>query len=144
ELFTRLFQQRHDPDPSLLQTAEVFSLLYSFEGEALEGNDAELPLLASLIGRSATEMFAGVVELRRRDLVQARGKWRAVLPHAIAIRLAKRALQTVPPTLVKSALIDNASERVVRSFSRRLGYLYGSNEALAIVKGWLAPGGLLG
>lgn len=144
ELFKRLFQQRHDPDPSLLKVAEVCSLLYSFEGETLEGDDAELPLLGGLIGKSATEVFAGVAELRRRDLVQARGKWRAVLPHAIAIRLAKRALQTVPPTLVNSALIDNASERIVRSFSRRLGYLDGSNEALAIVKGWLAPGGLLG
>jgi hypothetical protein len=144
ELFKRLFQQRHDPDPSLLQIAEVCSLLYSFEGETLEGDDAELPLLGSLIGKSATEVFAGVVELRRRDLVQARDKWRAVLPHAIAIRLAKRALQTVSPLMVKSVLMDKASERVVRSFSRRLGYLDGSKEALAIVKGWLEPGGLLG
>lgn len=143
ELFKRLFQQRHDPDPTLLLIAQACSLVYSFDGETLEGDAAELPLLGGLAGKSADEMYAGVAELQRRDLVQARAQWRALLPHAIANRFAKMALQNIPPPKVKSILIENASERVLRSFSRRLGYLDDSKEAKAIVETWLAPGGLL-
>jgi hypothetical protein len=144
ELFRRLFQQRHDPDPSLLSIAQACSLVYSFEGEKLDGNEAELPALGSLIGKAADEVYAGVSELRRRDLVQARAQWRAVLPHAIANRLAKMALQNIPLAKVQSLLIDNVSERLLRSLSRRLGYLDDSKEAKAIVQAWLAPDGLLG
>ncbi|MER8697343.1 hypothetical protein NKI77_31525 [Mesorhizobium opportunistum] len=143
ELFNRLFQQRHHADPSLLLIAQGCSLVYSFDGETLEGAEAELPVLASLVGKSVDEIYAGVAELRQRDLVQARAKWRAVLPHAIANRLAKRALQSIAPAKVKSVLVENASERILRSFSRRLGYLDDSKEAQAIVKAWLAPDGLL-
>ena len=144
ELFQRLFQQRHDPDPSLLLVAQGCSLVYSLDGETLEGAEAELPVLGSLVGKSADEMYAGLAELKQRDLVQARAKWRAVLPPAIANRLAKRALQTIAPAKVKSVLVDNASERILRSFSRRIGYLDESKEAQAIVEAWLAPDGLLG
>jgi hypothetical protein len=144
ELFKRLFQQRHDPDPSLLSIAQACSLVYSFEGEKLDGDEAELPILSSLIGKTADEVYANVAELRRRDLVQARAHWRAVLPHAIANRLAKMALQNIPPRKVQSLLVNNASERLLRSFSRRLGYLDDSKEAKAIVEAWLTPDGLLG
>ena len=37
ELFKRLFQQRHDPDPSLLWIAQACSLVYSFEGDSHGG-----------------------------------------------------------------------------------------------------------
>lgn len=143
ELFKRLFQQRHDPDPSLLLIAQACSLVYSFDGETVEGDDAELRFLGSLVGKSADDMYAGVAELKRRDLVQARAKWRAVLPHAIANRLAKMALQNLPPAKVKVVLVNGGSERLLRSFSRRLGYLDDSKEAQAIVKDWLSPTGLL-
>ncbi|MCS3765546.1 MULTISPECIES: hypothetical protein [Bradyrhizobium] len=143
ELFKRLFQQRHDADPSLLLIAQACSLVYSFEGDTLDGENAELPILGHLIGKTANEVYQGVAELQRRDLVQARAHWRAVLPHAIANRLAKMALQNIPPARVASLLVDNASERLLRSFSRRLGYLDDSKQAKAIVEGWLAPGGLL-
>ena len=109
----------------------------------LRGDDAELPVLGSLIGKTADEVYTGVAELTRRGLVQARAQWRAVLPHAIANRLARMALQNIPPPKVISVLVDNASERVLRSFSRRLGYLSDGREATAIVKSWLAAGGLL-
>ena len=143
ELFRRLFLQRHDPDPSLLAVAQACALVYSFEGEKLEGDDAELPILGSLVGKSADEVYAGVAELKRRDLVQTRAQWRAVLPHAVANRLAKQALQNISLARVKSELVDKASERMLRSFSRRLGYLHDSKEAKAIIASWLAPGGLL-
>jgi hypothetical protein len=143
DLFKRLFQQRHDPDASLLAIAQACSLVYSFEGEKLSGEEAELPMLGSLVGKSAEEVYAAVAELKRRDLLQERGPWRAVLPHAIANNLAKLALQNIPLAKVKEVVVESASERVLRSFSRRLGYLDGSKEAKAIGATWLAPGGLL-
>ena len=143
ELFKRLFQQRNDPDSVLLSIAQACSLVYSFEGEKLDGAEAELPIFGGLIGKSAEEVFAAVAELRRRHLVQARGPWRAVLPHAIANRLAATALQEIPRQKLLSALADQAPERLLQSFSRRLGYLDSSKEAREIVEGWLAPGGLL-
>ena len=142
ELFTRLFQQRHQHDAGLLQIAEACSLVYSFQGELLTGDKAELPVLGGLIGKSAQDVFTAAAELKRRDLLQQRGPWRAILPHAIANGLAARALQNIPYSVIKSALVFG-SERLLRSFSRRLGYLSDSKEAQAIARGWLEPGGML-
>lgn len=143
ELFRRLFQQRHDPDAALLSIAQACSLVYSFEGEKVSGEEAELPMLGALIGRSPADMFSAVAELKRRDLLQERGPWRAVLPPAIANRLAVTALQNIPAATLKAGLVQRAPNRLLQSFSRRLGYLDGSMEARAIVQSWLVPGGLL-
>jgi hypothetical protein len=144
DLFQRLFQQRHEHDAGLLSIAQACSLVYSFEGEKTSGDDAELPVLGSLIGRTADEVFSGAAELKRRDLLQERSIWRAILPHAIANRLAAMALQNIIPRATLTAkLVQGAPERLLQSFSRRLGYLDSSKEAKGIVESWLAPGGLL-
>jgi hypothetical protein len=75
--------------------------------------------------------------------VQQRSVWRAVLPHAIANRLAKMALQNIPLDTLKATLIDGKSGRLLRSFSRRLGYLHDNKVASRIVSQWLAEGGFL-
>jgi hypothetical protein len=144
ELFQRLFQQRHEHDGELLQAAQVCALVYSFQGEAFEGEDAELPRLAALIGTDAAALFRSVSELLRRDLAQRRGVWRAVLPHAIANRLASAALEDIPFAAIEAQLINGAPARLLKSFSRRLGYLETSPEAARIATEWLAPAGLLG
>ena len=141
-LFTRLFQQRQGESEPLLLAAQTLALVYSFQGEDTS-EDSELCRLGKLIGRTPQEMYRSVAELRRRDLVQQRGVWRAVLPQAIANRLAKAALQDISFSDIKARLIDGAPERLLKSFSRRLGYLHGSNEAKSIVAGWLGPDGLL-
>ncbi|CAN7263051.1 hypothetical protein [Mesorhizobium caraganae] len=143
QLFKRLFQQRHAHDAGLLQIGEACSLVYSFQGEALTGEEAELPVLGRLIGKTAQEVFTAVAELKRRDLLQKRREWRAVLPHAIANRLATFALQNIPYPVIETAIVHGPSERLLRSFSRRVGYLDSSKEAQVIVRGWLARGGLL-
>ena len=122
---------------------QAFSLVYSFEGEKTTGYDAELPTMASLIGKTADEVVSGVAELKRRDLLQARGPWRAILPHGVANRLAVMALQNIPRAMLTTKLIQGSPDRLLQSFSRRLGYLDTSKEARAIVEAWLAPGGLL-
>jgi hypothetical protein len=143
ELFQRLFRQRQDPDNALLLAAQACSLVYSFQGETLSGDEAELPRLAALAGQPATETFRHVRELLRRDLVQPRGSWRAVLPHAIANRLAARALENTPYDLIQQQLIEGGSERLAQSFSRRLSFLHDQPNAVAVVERWFAPGGLL-
>lgn len=142
-LFLRLFHQRHSHDESLQLIGQACSLVYSFHGEGLTGKQAELPVFASLIGKSVDEVFRGVANLRRRDMVQQRGVWRAVLPHALANRLASRALQDIPLETIKAELVDGGSPRLLKSFSRRLGYLHDNEVAVRIVHQWLAAGGLL-
>jgi hypothetical protein len=144
ELFTRLFEQRHGPDPSLLVIGQACSLVYSFQGEALTGAEAELPVFAALTGKSENEIHRGVAELLSRDLIQQRGVWRAVLPHAIANRLAEMALQSFPIEAIDHHLVASASERLLKSFSRRLGYLHENKQATRFVEQWLSPDGMLG
>tara|TARA_A100001391_G_scaffold153410_2_gene111247 strand:- start:19014 stop:22856 length:3843 start_codon:yes stop_codon:yes gene_type:complete len=144
ELFTRLFRQNKEHDPALYRAAQACSLVYSFDVETLGGDDAELPILAGLAEQSVSEFYAHVSELTRRQLVQQRSKWRALLPHAIAHRLAKQALQDLPKSIILAALASNSvPDRLLRSFSRRLGCLHDCREAQNIVGEWLGEGGIL-
>lgn len=145
QLFERLFIQRQGHDRSLLETAQACALIYSFDGEDLsEDNGGELARIARLINTTADQAYRDVAELLRRDLAQRRGRWRAILPHALANRLAETALQNIPFARIQELLINGASERLTKSFSRRLGYLDSSPEAMAIVRDWLNPEGWIG
>lgn len=135
DLFNRLFLQNQDPNEALLRAAEVCSLVYSFDGETLDSADVELPVLAVLANLQPVELFRQVAELKRRKLVQTRSKWRAVLPHALANRLAKQALMNLPQSQIMSAF--QGHQRLLKSFSRRLGYLHDSPEACAIAESWM-------
>lgn len=139
-LFQRLFEQRHPADTGLLRAAQACALVYSFRVDDLT-RAGELHALGGLVGMDAPELYRHVADLQRRGLVQARGVWRAVLPQAIAYRLAARGLQDIPATLVEETVMG--VPRLFRSFSRQLGYLHASPEAQAIAGGWLVPGGLL-
>ena len=145
QLFERLFMQRQGQDKSLLEVAQARALVYSFNGEDLsESEEGELAILARLIGVTADQIYPALAELLRRDLAQRRGRWRAVLPHALANRLAATALQNIPLARIQECLINGAPERLTTSFSRRLGYLDSSPEAIAIVRDWLDPKGWIG
>jgi hypothetical protein len=145
QLFLRLFRQRHEHDESLYVVAQACSLVYSFQGEDVsEGEEAELLLLGVLVGKNSLQMYRGVAELRGRELVQQRGVWRAVLPHALANRLAATALQAIPLAAIETQIVNGPSDRLLKSFSRRLGYLHANEKAREIVEKWLAAGGLLG
>jgi hypothetical protein len=140
ELFKRLFHQRQVHDDSLLKAAQACALLYSFQGEALTGADAELPKIAALVGMNAQQLFSKVAQLKQRDLVQRRSVWRAILPQAIANRLAKMALREIPLEIIERQF---CTERLMKSFSRRLGYLHDCDEAKHIADKWLAEDGFL-
>ena len=144
EQFRRLFQQGYSHDGSLLLAAQALSLVYSFHGENVsDDKDAELARLGGMIGKSAEEMYRHAAMLHDRDLVQQRGVWRALLPQALANRLAKSALNSIPPATIEAYLVNGAPARLLRSFSRRLGYLSDSAEAISIAKKWLGLDGLL-
>jgi hypothetical protein len=144
ELFARLFQQRHQPDAALSLAAQNLSLVYSFEGENVSNDEAaELAPLGGLMGKDAPEMFKHSAELERRGLIQRRGRWRAVLPQAIANRLASMALQNIPSSVLETCFFSAGRGRLLKSLSRRLGYLNGSREAQSIVTKWLSPDGWL-
>jgi hypothetical protein len=134
ELFRRLFLQNNMPDDTLLRAAEVCALVYSFDADDYEGPHSELQLLAGLVELSPLQLLRKLAELQGRDLLQRRGKWRAVLPHALANRLAEKALASLPTSMVESKF--RTHERLLKSFSRRLGLLH-SAEARAIAERWL-------
>ncbi|WP_156635500.1 exonuclease SbcCD subunit D C-terminal domain-containing protein [Methylobacterium sp. Leaf123] len=144
DLFQRLFRQRHEPDNVLLRAAQACSLVYSFQGVDVVGDDAELPQLAMLADLKPSELYRQISELIRRDLVQQRSSWRAVLPHAVANRLAARALEETPYDLIDKLLVTGGTPRLARSFSRRLSFLHEHHQAIAVVSRWLAEDGLLG
>lgn len=143
DLFERLFHQKKAHDRSLYDTAKACSLVYSFDGETFDGEDAELPILAAIANQSVLEFYENVAILKQRKLVQSRSRWRALLPQAIAHRLAKEALQRTPSHILESQFLDSAPNRLLRSFSRQLGCLHDSPEAQSMVGKWLGAGGWL-
>lgn len=139
DLFERLFWQRNEKNQHLLEAAEICSLVYSFDGIDQSG---ELRCLSELLESTPQKLATHVAELYRRDLVQKRGKWRAVLPQALASWLARRALGNMLPERLEQLLMDG-TPRLAGSFTRRLGYLHQSEEAKALVDRWLQPDGRL-
>jgi len=142
QLFERIFIQRNAPDNQLLHDGEVLALLYSFDGEN-ESADGELARLAAFGERTVRKLFESIAELRRRGIIQSRGCWRAVLPQAIANPLAARALERIPPGDF-DAFCGALPPRMLKSLSRRIGYLHDSEVVQAAVARWLNPDGALG
>lgn len=142
-LFERLFHQRRQADDPLLQAAEALALVYSFDGEATTGAGAELPFLAGLAGLEVRALRRAAGELKRRDVLQSRDRWRAILPQPLANWLAKRALQSLSPIEVADAFWSCGNPRLLKSFTHRLSYLHDSADAQRIAASWSAPDGPL-
>lgn len=143
QLFDRLFYQRGEPDPDLLQSAEVLALVYSFSISADEGGVDELAALAELLGQHRRVLYRAAQTLVNRQLAQKRGNWRAVLPHAVSNRLARRALENISTDDIRNTFQGLPSPRLLKSFGKRLGYLHDHEVAQEIVRSWLSPRGLL-
>ncbi|WP_428155311.1 hypothetical protein [Brevundimonas sp.] len=141
DLFERIFRQRNDPDQTLLRDAETLALFYSFEG--VDDADGELARIGRLQGRMVADLFGTLAELKTRGVLQTRGKWRAILPHAIANPLAAGALGRLPPAAF-DAFAAALPERMFRSLTRRLGQLHDVDVARDLVQRWLDPTGPAG
>ncbi|STQ77232.1 esterase/lipase family protein [Grimontia hollisae] len=143
ELFKRLFHQRHDADIGLEKAAEGLSLVYSFQLESEDDFSEELKLLGEIVMLPPHEMYKFAKELKRRNLAQERSIWMAILPHPIANRLACLALQNVPHSNIVKFINSNTRPRLLKSFSRRIGYLSDSEEAVKLASLWLKADGVI-
>lgn len=142
ELFERIFRQRNETDRQLLYAAQDLSLLYSIDGEDIS-TGGELARVACIRNISASQLFGDLFEMRRRGIVQSRGRFRAILPQAIANPLAADALERIPPADFDRFCLT-LTPRMLKSVSHRLGYLHDSTVAQSIVSRWLDKNGPLG
>lgn len=137
-LFQRLFSQKKGVSDSLMKSAEILSLVYSFNTSSSEYND-EMGVLAQIGDVSRSNLYSGHSELLRRLLAQKRGDWRAVLPHALANRLALRALQNIAPEKINEELLKPENIRLFKSCAHRISYLHDSEEAQVLANTWIKP-----
>ncbi len=140
DLFQRLFNQRKGTTESLLESAEVLSLVYSFNVSPNEFND-ELSALSRIGGFERDRLNRNHAELLRRQLSQKRGNWRAVLPHAVANRLARRALQNIDPDKINAELLKAENFRLFKSCAHRLGYMHDFEAARNLAHTWMKVDG---
>lgn len=139
-LFDRLFKQRNEKNTYLREAAEILSLVYSFN-KKIDLENKELNILSKLTDLNPLNLYKYSSELKERGLLQERGEWRAVLPHAIGNRLAKRALENLPENILCRTIAE--SDRLFKSFSRRLSYLSDSEKAKNIAYDLLNKNGYL-
>ncbi|WLI75884.1 hypothetical protein Q5705_14980 [Kosakonia sp. H02] len=143
QLFDRLFEQRNQPDENLRANAEVLSLIYSFSSDPSKTDSDELEVLASLCEISRIQLFRSVGKLMERHIVQKRAHWRAILPHAIANKLASGALDNIPPETLRTTFEATGRERLLMSFAHRLSYLHEHPVAQKLAEEWLSTKGFL-
>ncbi|MDO7397295.1 hypothetical protein Q5X53_06925 [Acinetobacter baumannii] len=143
ELFERLFWQQGHVDTELLKVAQNFALVYSFNIEDSGEENSELDFLAELARVDADTATEAIEILKNKDIVQQRGKWRAILPHALANHLAK---ELISKKLVSQ--IDHFTKgmpaRLQTSFIKRLSYLHDVPKVKEVVNLWLNNDGWLG
>nr|WP_218165640.1 hypothetical protein [Serratia proteamaculans] len=144
QLFSRLFEQRNHPDDDLREQAEILSLVYSFSVSNPEVGQNELEVLGLLSGYTQSQLFRAIRKLLDRHVVQKRSHWRAILPHAIANKLAASALDSIPVEQLRATFEVPGNQRLLMSFAHRLGLLHDHPVAKEIVEAWLQPEGLLG
>lgn len=134
ELFKRLFHQRKQVDVSLLESAETLSLIYSFD---TSNENNELLALGRISGIESKTLYRHQAELLRRHIAQKRGNWRAVLPHAISNKLARRAFENLPISQINTELFKEENERLFMSCAHRISYLHDSLEAQGLAESWI-------
>lgn len=141
-LFDRIFHQRNQPDPELMRAAEDLALLYSIDGDDIKA-EGELAKVAAIRKICPNILYEALGKLKERGLVQSRGRFRAILPQAIANPLAAKALERLAPANVDS-FCSTLKPRMLKSLSRRLGFLHDSQAAKNTVSRLLHKEGPLG
>lgn len=144
QLFRRLFHQRRGEDMDLLNTAKAAALVYSFNINDSLADGSEHAVLADFYELTTATMARKLKDLERRELLQSRGIWRAVLPLAISNRLAKEALEEVQWDQIIRIFNLPENQRLFQSFCHRLGFLYDQNEAKDYAHDLLSPQGIIG
>jgi hypothetical protein len=89
-------------------------------------------------------MFRATSQFLDRGVGQQRGRWRAVLPHALAARLARQALGRILRSQLYEAFAESAPKRLALSFAKRMGQVDDHPEAQALARAFLAKDGPVG
>ena len=144
QLFDRLFEQRNQRNGDLRAHAEVLSLVYSFSVNDMEAGIDELAVLGSIYDIPRLELYRSAATLMDRHIAQSRSQWRAILPQAVANRLARDALSKLPSKTLRTAFEAPGRDRLLMSFAHRLSLLHDHAVAKEIVETWLQEGELLG
>lgn len=143
ELFKRIFYQKGELDEEAQNVGKIFSLVFSFNLEDSNETESEVNILSELAEVTARKAYRIIEQLYDKDIVQKRGNFRAILPHALANNLAKQAISGVSNSELDQLLTDTP-ERFQTSFLKRLSYLHDNDKVKSLVKGWLAPNGYFG
>jgi len=143
QLFRRLFWQNGAEDDTLLKVAEICALVYSFGVENIPLCKDEMPALALIVNIGENDFYRALQALVEKELAQKRGGWRAVLPHVLANKLAKYALNNNRIANIINVFESTGNERLLVSFAKRIGYLHDDEKAVDIAKQWIAPSGIL-
>lgn len=143
ELFERLFWQKGQRNDELFKIAKSFALVYSFNIEDSGKENSELDFLSNL-ARVHSDSAIEVIEiLKSKDIVQQRGVWRAILPHALANHLAKELISTKLVSQLDKQT-KSMPERLQRSFIKRLSYFHDLPKIKDLVTLWFSNDGFLG
>lgn len=143
ELFERLFWQKGRQNEELFKIAKNFALVYSFNIEDSGEENSELDFLSNFAKVDSDTAIEAIEMLKSKDIVQQRGVWRAILPHALANHLAKELIST---RLVNQLdkLTKTMPERLQRSFIKRLSYFHDLPKIKDLVTLWFSNEGFLG
>ena len=143
ELFERLFWQKGRQNEELFKIAKNFALVYSFNIEDSGEENSELDFLSNFAKVDSDTAIEAIEMLNSKDIVQQRGVWRAILPHALANHLAKELIST---RLVNQLdkLTKSMPERLQRSFIKRLSYFHDLPKIKDLVTLWFSNEGFLG
>lgn len=134
-LLDRLFYQGGIIDEKLMKVGKVCSLFYSFNNNYEECDSNELNIISKIADIPASEIINNIEILRKRQIVQRRGDMRAILPHALANRLASDYLTHYP--IEKKLNLINSNNRLLISFFRRLKNIHNNEKALVIANDYL-------
>lgn len=144
EIFERLFWQKKDYSGDIYETAKACSLVYSFDSSDPESGESEIPLLAKLADQTYDKFQRNLDAISKRGLLQSRGQWSALLPQALANRIALKALPSYFERKIFEVFVDSRLDRLQSSFYHRLSFLHSSHSAKKIVDNLLSPQGELG
>ncbi|BCT88754.1 hypothetical protein [Acinetobacter variabilis] len=143
ELFERLFWQKGRQNEELFKIAKNFALVYSFNIEDSGEENSELDFLSNFARVNSDTAIEAIEMLKSKDIVQQRGVWRAILPHALANHLAKELISTKLVNQLDK-ITKSMPERLQRSFIKRLSYLHDLPKIKDLVTLWFSNEGFLG
>ena len=136
EIFRRLFFQNNTENEELLDTGRICSIFISINIEYnIEEYNNELNTIGRIIGKNPIELLRNIKELNNRQIIQNRGNMRAVLPHAIANRLADEILESVPIDFLINEIKN--CKRLQLSFFRRIKFLHDKEYSVQIADFYL-------